>query len=203
MDKLKNDLKEQFLDAKKVKLVSMLVDFIENKAPQLISNPDDLKVLTFEHDHPPFEFNYIGYPDPNIIAQDYWLTQFTIEAGETEDKNKLTEILANNDIVEQEYLTWINTKTGEDIEMCEIYSELEDVFFAECWQIAKKKTNSGYRCFFLQHDVYRGIDADTRQNTDGENIIEILTTEGFEFKIFDTPKTVETKSKTRPWWGLW
>ncbi len=85
---------------------------------------------------------------------------------------------------------------------------LKMFFFAECWQIAKKHTSSGYRCFFLQHDVYRGIDADTGQNADSENIIEILTEESFEFKILDTHKTIETKTKetkiiTKPWWKFW
>ncbi len=108
MDELKQELKEKFLESKKDKLVSLLIDFIENKAPKLISNPNDLKVLTFEHDFPPFEFSYVGYPDPNIIPQEYWLDQVTIDASETEDESMLTSILANNNIVEQEY-TWINT----------------------------------------------------------------------------------------------
>lgn len=190
-EKLKKDIQEQFLNFKKEKMVSLLVDFIENKAPLLIENPEDLRVVTFEVDRP-FDFIYGAYPDPNVIPQGYWLTQFVIDAGEEDDDEKLEAILANNNLNDDG--EWIDMETDEDIELWEIYDGLEKGFFSECWQLAKSQTSSNLRCFFLEHDVYRGIDADTGKEIEDNQIIDVLKSENFEFRIFEEP----TKAQDNP-----
>jgi hypothetical protein len=201
IQKIKETLRKDFLAHKKEILVPLLVDFIKNKAPQLIENSEDLRVITFEYDMP-FDFAYVAYPDPNIIPQDHWLDQFTIDASEDDDDERLESVLAGNDIVQDDDLGWVKKDTSKEIDMWEINKELEHKFFAECWQTAKAQTGSKYRCFFLEHDVYRGIDADTGKEIESEEIPDVLTKEGFDFVLYEEDLKEVTEPK-KPWWKFW
>lgn len=169
---------------KKNDLIKLLIEFINIHSIKLIDEPDKLKVVAFEYEMP-FEFYYVGYPESEIIAQDYWNNHHHIDLSDDNDHDDISCIFEKYGfkLVEGESFHWENEANGEYIEADFIFEKLEYDMFHEAWVESKKMTNSHYRCFFFQHDSYHGIDADTRKEASSANVIEILDKEKFDYII--------------------
>ena len=64
-----NDILNEIIKPKKSLLTKLLIEFINIHSIKLIDESKNLKVVSFEYEMP-FEFNYVGYPESEIIAQD-------------------------------------------------------------------------------------------------------------------------------------
>ena len=166
------DIVNQIIKPKKILLIELLIEFINVHSIKLI---DEYEM--------PFEFHYVGYPESEIIAQDYWNDHHHIDISDDNDDDKIEQIFEKYgfELVEGESYHWENENNGEYIEANFIFEKLEDDMFHEAWTEAKRITNSNYRCFFFQHDSYYGIDADTRKAAGSDNVIEILDKEKFDY----------------------
>ena len=176
------DIVNQIIKPKKILLIELLIEFINVHSIKLIDESENLKVVAFEYEMP-FEFHYVGYPESEIIAQDYWNDHHHIDISDDNDDDKIEQIFEKYgfELVEGESYHWENENNGEYIEANFIFEKLEDDMFHEAWTEAKRITNSNYRCFFFQHDSYYGIDADTRKAAGSDNVIEILDKEKFDY----------------------
>tara|TARA_R110000751_G_scaffold231383_1_gene332729 strand:- start:272 stop:862 length:591 start_codon:yes stop_codon:yes gene_type:complete len=177
-----NDILNEIIMPKRSLLTKLLIEFINIHSIKLIDDSKNLKVVSFEYEMP-FEFNYVGYPESEIIAQDYWNDHHHIDISNESDDDKIEQIFKKHgfELVEDESYHWENEDNGEYIEANFIFEKLEDDLFHEAWTEAKRMTNSNYRCFFFQHDSYYGIDADTRKPAGSDDVINLLDKEGFDY----------------------
>ncbi len=180
-EKLNEDFKTNFLNSKEEKLTNLLVKFISEDAQKLISNPEQLSVFAFEFDTP-FGFSYVGYPESSIVSQKYWLDTIIISIEEEEDLETIETIFERNEYFSDDEV-WEHQPSGYYIEEWDFFKTMELELFKNAWQKAKTKTQSNYRCFFYEHDVYSGIDADTGKKASADDVIDILNKENFKYTI--------------------
>ncbi len=178
------DIVNEIVKPKRILLIDLLIEFINVHSVKLIDESKNLKVVAFEYEDP-FDFYYIGYPESEIIAQDYWNDHHHIDISDDNDDDKIEQIFKKYgfELVEGESYHWENEDSGDYIEADFIFKKLEYDMFHEAWKEAKRITNSNYRCFFFQHDSYYGIDVDTRKAAGSDDVIEILDKEGFEYTL--------------------
>ncbi|MFK7969284.1 MAG: hypothetical protein AB8F95_02905 [Bacteroidia bacterium] len=176
--KLIESIKKKFLQPKKEILSGLLIDFIQNKTTTIISEPAHLIAINVEFDTP-FNFGYVIYPDLATLPEGVSFDTVIISCAEDGDWGNLSDILNNNGYEEVDDV-WENKETADYFEEWDFYKALELDFFHQAWTDAKKKTDSKLRCFFFEHDVFAGVDADTGKAASMEDVKAILASEGFQ-----------------------
>jgi hypothetical protein len=173
---------DKLFNQKEKILTEKLLYFFQNQVHLLIDTIDILKVITFEFDAI-MSFSFTVYPDPTIIPQSYWKEQFTLDCSTENDSNVL-ELLCEKFNLEE----WDDAFVSKDneayyVDIYEILNELHYNFFQNAWKKATQKCGVTCRGFLFWHDGYHGIDLDTGKPAKSEDVISILTDEGYDFKV--------------------
>jgi hypothetical protein len=179
-----NPLKKEFTD--------VLVNFIVNDAETLIDaavrDQYELQVINVEFDIP-FSFSYVAYAGSNIIPREHTSENILIDLEV--DTNVFDRLLEEKGfILGPDAEEWFNTTTLESINDWELKRTMESLWFSDCWKEAKRialhqNTNaSKLRCFFIEHDNFGGIDADSGEFLTEKEILQVLKKEG----LYNEPK---------------
>ncbi len=190
--RLEQDIVAFVLEPLREELVRKLIKFIRKGPEKLLENPYLLAVVTFEMDGV-FDFSYIGYPDPNVIRQEYWLAHYKVKVKTKGDViEELNKVFKKHNFRGDFYEGDLDTSTGECYSIGDDLRKLEQAFFASCWRDAKKDMHSELRCFLIEHEVERGIDCDTGKDVSSDEIISILDAEEVDYTVLD--KDFENRS---------
>ena len=201
-----NEVKNKILEPRKELLIDVLVNFIENLSKSLIQESVkdlyELRVVNFEFDQP-FTFSYVAYSGCSHIPSEF--TETIVDNLEIEDADygELEDIFEELGFETEDGIEWFNEKTSECFNQHELSKRMECLWFYECWIIAKEKaiTDVNYRCFFIEHDNFGGIDADTGILMTDKEIRKSLIADGsFIAPIYET-KYIIHKNDREDIWG--
>jgi hypothetical protein len=140
----------------------------------------ELKVVTFEFDTP-FSFSYVAYPSSNLIPNEYTSRNTDFELKTHWDE--LKQIFKDKGFIQGPESEWFNMETFDLIDEWELCRYMECNWFSDCWKEAKiiasrpNYNHSKLRCFFVEHDVFGGIDADRGRLVTEQEITNILKKE--------------------------
>lgn len=194
-----NEVKNKILEPRKELLTDVLVNFIENLSKTLIKESVKdlykLRVVNFEFDQP-FTFSYVAYSGCSHIPSEF--TNTIVDNLEIEDAEygELEEIFKELGFETEDDIEWFNEKASECFNQYELSKKMECLWFYECWIIAKEKAiaNVNYRCFFIEHDNFGGIDADTGIFMTDKEIRKSLIADGsFISPIYETKYIIHKK----------
>lgn len=201
-----DEVKTRILDPRKEALIEVLVSFIDNSSKSLIKeqvrNLYELNVVKFEFDKP-FSFSYVAYSDCSIIPSEFTNT-ITVNLKIEEAKyGELEEIFEELEFESSDVVKWFNKKTSEYFNEHELCRNMECIWFHESWQIAKMRAlNSiNVRCFFIEHDYFGGIDADSGIFMSEKEIKKSLAVDGFYIPPVYESKYIIHKNDSMHVWG--
>lgn len=200
------EVKTRILEPRKEALIKVLCDFIDKSSESLIKeevkNLYELKVVKFEFDQP-FSFSYVAYSDCSHIPFEF--TNRIIDNLEIEDAEygELEEIFEEFGFESSDDIEWFNEKTSEYFNQHVLCRKMECLWFYECWQIAKEKTITkvNFRCFFIEHDDFGGIDADSGIFMTENEIKKSLALDGLYIAPIYESKYIVHKNDGVQGWG--
>lgn len=205
------EVNDKILNLKKNELINVLTKFIVSDSHKLIEesvrNEYQLKVIKFEFDTP-FSFSYVAYEGSNLIPAEH-KSNFT-DLDLKKEWRELRQIFEDIGFIQgPDGDEWFNTETFDLINESELCKYMELNWFSECWKEAKlnaSREDNKYlklRCFFIEHDVFGGIDADNGRLKTEEEIKIILMKEGLYLEpVYESQFRVHKNNRIDLWGEL-
>ncbi|MDG4717333.1 hypothetical protein [Winogradskyella marincola] len=202
------EVNDIILNPKKKELIDILVNFIKTDFELLINESArdryELEVVTFEFDKP-FSFSYVAYPGSNLIPNEYTTINSDFELETHWDE--LEKIFKDKGFIQgPDGDEWFNTETFDLISEWELCRYMECNWFSDCWKEAKRIASrpnyiySKLRCFFVEHDVFGGIDADNGRFKTEKEIKATLIKEGLYIEpIYESQFKVHKNDRKELW----
>lgn len=129
-------------------------------------NDDFESVIAFDFEmEGDLDLTYVGYPNPEY--QGHWMNTAIIDVNHKNDREITTKIIEG-----------INSKYNIEIENLDEFwqsiKELQFRFFRIAWTNAVKQTGFKKLGFFINHNLFRGIDCQTGEKINENEIEEII-----------------------------
>lgn len=164
INELEGNLWELHLKSRVSELSRELVNFMNQTDYKINEDFDSIVAFDFEMEGD-LDLTYVGYPNPEY--QGHWMNTAIINVNHENDREVTTKIIEE-----------INSKHKIKVETLDDFwvsiKELQYRFFRTAWINAVKQTRFKKLGFFIIHDLFRGIDCQTGEKVNEEQIEEII-----------------------------